>query len=78
MAYELTTDRIARCQRSLWDFCNWASAAVDKPGPSHRRNADDSNRRKLDRPDRRRHPLRLAVATGFATLNRKSYVTVTI
>jgi hypothetical protein len=30
----------------------------------------------LDRPDRRRHSLRLAVATGFATLSRKSDVTV--
>ena len=70
MGYELTTNRTARCQRALRHFCNWASPAVDQPSPSHRRNADDPNGRELDRPSRRRHSLRVAVAIGFATLNR--------
>src|SRR5882724_5637985 len=60
---ELTKNCIARRERFLRHFCNWASPAVDQPSPSHRRNANDPNGRKLDRPDRRRHSLRVAVAT---------------
>jgi hypothetical protein len=65
-AYELTKNRIAPCQRAFRHFCNWASAAVDQPSSSHRRNADDPNGLKLDRPDRRRVSVRVAVAAGFA------------
>ena len=65
-AYELTRNRTARCQRAFRHLCNWASRAVDQPSPSHRRNADDTNGRELDRPSRRRHSVRVAVATGFA------------
>ena len=52
-------------------------AAVDQPSPSHRRNADDPNGRKLDRPDRRRHSLRVAVATGFAIRRVKTLHQIT-
>ena len=70
MAYELTKNRSARCQRAFRHFCNWASRSADQSSPSDRRNADDPNGPKLDRVDRRRSSLRMVVATGFATLNR--------
>ena len=72
---ELTKNWIARRQRVVRDFCNCASAAVDQSSPGHRRNAHNPNERKLDRPDRCRHSLRVAVATGFATLNRSNDLT---
>ena len=60
----------ARRQHYFRYFRNRPSRAIDQSSPSNRQNADDPNGRKLDRADRRRHSVRLAVATSFATLNR--------